>query len=127
MEGVAHLQACALPAQATRSVFPHCISRAVATDRRRWSTHARRRKRAFEFLIHHEVHDTVNAYLAGQIDQWYFRTDGQGVVFLVNASTPDEAKHILEQFPLGQAGLMGFDYIPLGPLSPLRILNDMVQ
>ena len=32
-----------------------------------------------------------------------------------------------KKFPLGQAGLMGFDYIPLGPLSPLRIINDMVK
>src|SRR5262249_35346642 len=64
-------------------------------------------------IMPHEVHDTVNAYLAGKIDQWYFRTDGNGVVFIVNASTPEEAKNILEKFPLGQAGLMGFDYIPL--------------
>ena len=78
-------------------------------------------------IMPHEVHDTVNAYLAGKIDQWYFRTDGKGVVFIVNASTPEEAKNILEKFPLGQAGLMGFDYIPLGPLSPLRIINDMVK
>src|SRR5262249_2667871 len=78
-------------------------------------------------IMPHEVHDTVNAYLAGKIDQWYFRTDGKGVVFIVNASTPEEAKNILEKFPLGQAGLMGFDYIPLGPLSPLRIINDMVR
>jgi hypothetical protein len=67
-------------------------------------------------IMPHEVHDTVNAYLAGKIDQWYFRT-----------STPEAAKNILEKFPLGQAGLMGFDYIPLGPLSPLRIINDMVK
>ena len=78
-------------------------------------------------IMPHEVHDTVNAYLAGKIDQWYFRTDGKGVVFIVNASTPEEAKNILEKFPLGQAGLMSFDYIPLGPLSPLRIINDMVE
>jgi uncharacterized protein (DUF302 family) len=76
-------------------------------------------------IMPHEVHDTVNAYLGGKIDQWYFRTDGKGVVFIVNASTPEEAKNILEKFPLGQAGLMGFDYIPLGPLSPLRIINDL--
>jgi hypothetical protein len=69
----------------------------------------------------------IYAYLAGKIDQWYFRTDGKGVVFIVNASTPEEAKDTLEKFPLGQAGLMGFDYIPLGPLSPLRIINDMVK
>src|SRR5229473_4180361 len=60
-------------------------------------------------IMPHEVHDTVNAYLAGKIDQWYFRTDGKGVVFIVNASTPEEAKNMLEKFPLGQAGLMGFD------------------
>jgi hypothetical protein len=78
-------------------------------------------------IMPHEVHGTVNAYLAGKIDQWYFRTDGKGVVFIVNASTPEEAKNVLEKFPLGQAGLMGFDYIPLGPLSSLRIINDMVK
>jgi len=42
-------------------------------------------------IMPREVHDTVNAYLAGKIDQWYFRTDGKGVVFIVNASTPEEA------------------------------------
>jgi len=36
-------------------------------------------------------------------------------------------KNILKKFPLGQAGLMGFDYIPLGPLSPLRIIRDVVK
>jgi hypothetical protein len=49
------------------------------------------------------------------------------VVFIVNAGTPEEPKNILEKFPLGQSGLMSFDYIPLGPLSPLRIINDMVK
>ncbi len=78
-------------------------------------------------IMPHEVHDTVNAYLDGKIDQWYFQTDGKGVVFIVNASSTEEAKAILEKFPLGQAGLMGFDYIPLGPLNPLRIINDMVK
>ena len=78
-------------------------------------------------IMPHEVHDTVNAYLDGKIDQWYYQTDGKGVVFIVNASTPAEAKAILEKFPLGQAGLMGFDYIPLGPLNPLRIINNMVR
>jgi hypothetical protein len=78
-------------------------------------------------IMPHEVHDTVNAYLDGKIDQWYVQTDGKGVVFIVNASTPAEAKAILEKFPLGQAGLMGFDYIPLGPLNPLRIINNLVR
>ena len=51
-------------------------------------------------IMPHEVHDTVNAYLAGKIDQWYFQTNGNGVVFIVNANTPEEAKNILEKFPL---------------------------
>jgi hypothetical protein len=75
-------------------------------------------------IMPHEVRDTVAAYLSGKIDQWYVQNNGKGVVFIVNASTPEEAKTILEKFPLGQAGLMGFDYIPLGPLSPLRFLTD---
>jgi hypothetical protein len=78
-------------------------------------------------IMPHEVHDTVNAYLDGKIDQWYFQTSGKGVVFIVNASTVEDAKAILEKFPLGQAGLMGFDYIPIGPLNPLRIINNMVR
>lgn len=78
-------------------------------------------------IMPHEVHDTVDAYLNGKIDQWYFQTDGKGVVFIVNASSIDDAKAILEKFPLGKAGVMGFDYIPLGPLNPLRILNNMVK
>lgn len=78
-------------------------------------------------IMPHEVHDTVDAYLNGKIDQWYFQTDGKGVVFIVNASTVEEAKSILEKFPLGKAGLMGFDYIPIGPLNPLRILNNQVR
>lgn len=75
-------------------------------------------------IMPHEVRDTVAAYLSGKIDQWYVQNNGRGVVFIVNATTPEEAKSILEKFPLGQAGLMGFDYIPLGPLSPLRFLTD---
>ena len=78
-------------------------------------------------IMPHEVHDTVNAYLDGKIDQWYYQTDGKGVVFIVNASTIDEAKAILEKFPLGQAGVMDFNYVPLGPLNPLRIINNLVK
>jgi hypothetical protein len=74
-------------------------------------------------IMPQEVRATVEAYLNGKIDQWYVQSNGRGVVFIVNASTADEAKAVLEKFPLGQAGLMGFDYIPLGPLSPLRFLT----
>jgi hypothetical protein len=78
----------------------------------------------FAAILQHEVRETVGAYLKGKIDQWYFQTDSKGVVFVVNATTVEEAKTVLEQFPLGKAGLMEFDYISLGPLSPLRLLAN---
>ena len=77
----------------------------------------------FAAVLQHEARETVEAYLNGKIDQWYFQTDGKGVVFVMNATTVGEAKAVLEQFPLGKAGLMDFDYIALGPLSPLSLLT----
>jgi hypothetical protein len=69
-----------------------------------------------------EVFNTVGLYLTGKIDQWYFKTDGSGVVFIMNVTDQEEAHQLLEKLPLGQAGMMAFDFIPLGPLSPLRLL-----
>jgi hypothetical protein len=78
----------------------------------------------FAAILQREVRETVGAYLRGKIDQWYFRTDGKGVVFVVNATTVEEAKAVLEELPLSKAGLLEFEYIPLGPLSPLRLLAN---
>lgn len=69
-----------------------------------------------------EVPDTVRLYLDGKIDQWYIRQDGKGVVFLLNLTSVEEARSLLEKLPLGQAKLMKFDPMPLGPLNPLRLL-----
>jgi hypothetical protein len=69
-----------------------------------------------------EVRETVKLYLGGKIDSWYVRQDKPGVVFLMNVSTVEEAHALLEALPLGQKGLMEFDLIPLGPLTPLSLL-----
>jgi hypothetical protein len=69
-----------------------------------------------------EVRDTVKLYLAGKIDSWYVRKDQPGVVFLMNVATVKEAHELLEALPLGQAGIMEFELIPIGPLSPLQYL-----
>jgi hypothetical protein len=69
-----------------------------------------------------EVRETVKLYLGGKIDQWYVRRDQPGVVFLMNVSTVEEAHRLLEALPLGKAGVMAFDLVPLGPLSPLNYL-----
>ena len=73
-------------------------------------------------IMSREVPDTVRLYLGGKIDQWYARQDGKGVVFLLNLSSVEEAHSMLEALPLGQAHLMTFELIPLGPLSQLARL-----
>ncbi len=73
-------------------------------------------------VMQQEVRDTVRLYLAGKLDQWFVRRDQNGVVFLLNVGTVTEAKELLEKLPLGQAKLMEFDLIPLGPLTPLGLL-----
>ncbi len=69
-----------------------------------------------------EVRDTVRLYLAGKIDQWFIKQDQSGVVFLMNVTDAKEAHELLDKLPLGRAGLMEFQLIPLGPISPLRVL-----
>ena len=80
------------------------------------------RDAAMRDIMPDEVKQTVNLYLSGKIDQWFVRQDGEGVVFLMNVTTVEEAHALLEKLPLGVAGRMEFDLIPLGPLSPLRFL-----
>jgi len=69
-----------------------------------------------------EVRDTVKLYLDGKIQQWYARSDGKGVVFILNCSTVAEAKALTDTLPLSKNKLADFEYMPLGPLSPLRYL-----
>jgi hypothetical protein len=69
-----------------------------------------------------EVSDTVKLYLDGKIQQWFARADGRGVVFIMNAKSVDEAKTITDALPLIKANLATFEFMPLGPLTPLRIL-----
>lgn len=73
-------------------------------------------------LIPAEIRATVNLYLEGKIQQWYSRGDGKGVVFLVNANTEDEAHTLMKSLPLSKEDLIDHQYIPVGPLVPLRAL-----
>jgi hypothetical protein len=50
-------------------------------------------------IIPSEVRETIRLHLTGKIDQWF-------------------------PLPLGQAGMMAFELIPLGPLKPLAVLLD---
>jgi hypothetical protein len=72
-----------------------------------------------------EVRETVKLYLDGKIDQWYSLQGRPGVVFILNVTDTAAAHDMLEKLPLGQAHLMSFELIPLGPLNPLRQLQGM--
>jgi len=69
-----------------------------------------------------EVRATVKLYLDGKIREWYSRGDGKAVIFMVDAKTEDEARAIMETLPLAKEQLMDYEYIPVGPLMPLRAL-----
>jgi hypothetical protein len=45
------------------------------------------------------------------------------VIFLVEAKTEDEARALMETVPLAKEQLMDSEYIPVGPLMPLKALN----
>jgi len=69
-----------------------------------------------------EVRDTVRLYLDGRIQQWYSRGDGKGVVFVLNCKSVEEAKGLMDALPLAKEKFVTFEYMPLGPLMPLRML-----
>ena len=71
-------------------------------------------------VIPSEIRATVKLYLDGKIREWYSRGDGKGVVFLVEAKSEDDARAVMETLPL--AKLMDHEYVPVGPLMPLRAL-----
>ena len=73
-------------------------------------------------IMPQEIRATVKLYLDGKIRQWFSRGDGRGVIFLVDVKTEDEARALMETLPLAKEQLMDHQYIPVGPLMPLRAL-----
>ena len=69
-----------------------------------------------------EIRATVQLYLEGKIRDWYARVDGLGAIFLLNARDVAEATSIMESLPLAKEQILDHEYIPVGPLMPLRLL-----
>ncbi|HEY2227598.1 MAG TPA: hypothetical protein VGI22_07615 [Xanthobacteraceae bacterium] len=69
-----------------------------------------------------EIRATVQLYLDGKIREWYSREDGRGGVFLLSTRDVAEAKSIMETLPLAKEDMLDHEYIPVGPLMPLRLL-----
>jgi len=74
-------------------------------------------------LIPEEAEATMRLYLDGKIREWYSRGDGKGVVVLLDVKTEEEARETEEMLPLAKAQLVDHQYIPVGPLMPLRALD----
>src|SRR5258708_27794902 len=53
-----------------------------------------------------EVQQTVQLYLNGKIREWYSRSDGRGVVFLLDTKDVAEAHAIMDGLPLGQQNIV---------------------
>ena len=66
-----------------------------------------------------EVKHTLEAYLDGNIRNFWLRADHPGVVFMLESTDEDEAHRVLAELPLVVAGLVNFELIPLKPLQPL--------
>ena len=73
-------------------------------------------------VLPNEVRETVRLYLDGKISQWFGRSDGRGVVFIINSTSVADAKAITDTLPLVKANLATFEFMALGPLTPLRAL-----
>jgi hypothetical protein len=70
-----------------------------------------------------EIRATVELYLNGRISQWFSRGDGRGVLFFLDAKDVAEAQALTEGLPLHKENLVDYEYIPVGPLMPLRLLT----
>jgi hypothetical protein len=70
-------------------------------------------------ILKHEVPHTLKLYLDGPIEQFWFRHDKPGPIFLLNVASIDEAKAIIGAMPIVVEGIPAYDFIPVGPLAPL--------
>ena len=77
---------------------------------------------AISAVLPQEVRETVQLSLDGKLEQWNVRNDKLGVVFVLNMTDVEEARAIFAKMPLDRAGLITFEFIPVGPLSPLALL-----
>jgi hypothetical protein len=69
-----------------------------------------------------EVPDTLKLYLDGTIEQFWYRQDKPGVIFLMTVETLEQAKAAVEALPLVTEGFATYELMTVGPLAPLGLL-----
>lgn len=76
-----------------------------------------------EEIMPREVPHTLQMYLDGTIEQFWFRKE-TGPIFLMNVESVEEAKSAVDHMPLVGAGYASYQLWPVGPLVPLgRLLQ----
>jgi len=73
-------------------------------------------------VMPNEVPATLKLYLDGKIEQFWYRQDAPGVVFLMNVESVAAAKATVEALPLVTGGYATYDLMQVGPLAPLGLL-----
>ena len=73
-------------------------------------------------VLPNEVPATLKLYLDGKIEQFWFRQDAPGVLFLMNVESIEQAKATIEALPLVTGGYAKYDFMQVGPLAPLCLL-----
>ena len=69
-----------------------------------------------------EVPATLKHYLEGRIEQFWYRHDKPGVIFLMNVESIEDAKAAVEALPLTAGGYADYELMHVGPLAPLGLL-----
>lgn len=72
-------------------------------------------------IMPQEVPATLKHYLDGKIEQFWFR-ENAGPIFLLNASSLEEAHATVNSLPLTARGIATYELMPVGPLAPLALL-----
>lgn len=69
-----------------------------------------------------EAFHTWALYSKEVIREMYFRKDRPGVVLVLECASAQEARQLLNTFPLVKAGVIEFDVIPVGHFVPFATL-----
>jgi hypothetical protein len=64
----------------------------------------------------------LKLYLDGKIEQFWYRQDKPGVIFLMNVETIEQARTTVDALPLTSNGFASYELMQVGPLAPLGLL-----
>jgi hypothetical protein len=76
----------------------------------------------FQCHLEAEVRHAWKLHKEGACREMYDRQDRLGVVFVLECSSVDEARKLLEELPYVRENLIGFEFIPLLPFPYFEML-----